>query len=75
MQSTTIITGSRTSVQIPIPIWWASACQVPDFRKCLRAKVPVNNVVERQGYYQDRVERGGRAKRAEAVAEVVEKAS
>jgi hypothetical protein len=31
--------------------------------------------VERQGYYQDWVERGGRAKRAEAVAEVVEKAS
>ena len=41
--STTTITESRTNVQVPIQFWWASACQVPDLRKCLRAKVPVNN--------------------------------
>jgi hypothetical protein len=35
VQSTTTITKSRTNVQIPIQIWWASACQVPDLRKCL----------------------------------------
>jgi hypothetical protein len=40
VQSMTTITESRTSVQMPIQIWWASACQVPDLRKCLRAKVP-----------------------------------
>jgi hypothetical protein len=25
----------------PYKFWWASACQVPDLRKCLCAKVPV----------------------------------